>query len=125
MKKLSIPVLNDEYSIMVYIGKKEELIAAASKYLGLPKDVIEERTEDTRGSAWDALILECKKNVLILVDGDLPIDQAIATLAHEACHAADYIIEHTSIDDRKGEFRAHTIGAVIRNVYKLILNKKK
>ena len=58
---------------------------------------------------------------LIVIDGDIPANHALATIAHEAAHALDYIIEFIGMDDRSGEFRAHGIAEIMRQTTKVIL----
>ena len=118
MKKLRVPIFTEEYAIVVYIGKRDEIRKAAEKYLGRP---IKEFEEKHRGMAFNALP---DNHPLIVLDGLLPAHIALATLAHEASHSMDDISDFINLHHT--EFHAHGIGAVMRVVGKCLnLDKKK
>jgi len=119
MKKISVPVLNDEYSINVFIGTPQELVKHGTKYLEFDEETVKRKVDNCKGTAWNAFTMDCSNyNPLILLNGDLPSEQAISTLAHEASHASDFIMEYIGLADESGEFRAHTISAVVRFFFK-------
>lgn len=115
MKKYHIPILNDDYAVNVYIGDKESLIKEASKYLGINPTLIKDRFGEARGLTYD-IQRDNPKHPLILIDGNYTWYEAIATLAHEAIHAIDYICIYIGIEDN--EFEAHSVGAIMRHVLK-------
>lgn len=115
MKKIRVPIFTEEYAINVYIGKEDEMLKAASKYMKCSFNATKNQFEGNRGMAWNCFP---EWNPLIGINGELPFRIALATLAHEACHAMDYIIEKIGINDRSGEFRCHGISAVMREVCK-------
>lgn len=126
MKKYCVPIFTEEYKVVVYVGKKDEIIREAAKYAKQSSDkgcTLEwfKETFNGRGHSFSFPDL----HPLILVNGDLPADTAIATLAHEACHAVEYIEDYITLNDTRGEFRGHGIAAVMRAVVKDLLPKKK
>lgn len=124
MKKVKIPILNSEYSVNVFIGKKAELIKEGAKYTTYSPKTITRELENRRGLAYD---LFPDLNPLILIDGDQPVYSALATLAHESSHAVSFIEKFLGIEDKNDEFRGHGIGAIMRAVGKTfkqsIINK--
>lgn len=117
MKKIKIPILNSEYSVNVYIGKKAELIKEGAKYTTYSPKIIARELDNRRGLAYD---LFPDLNPIILIDGDQAAYSAIATLAHESSHAISFIENYLGIKDTNDEFRAHGIGAIMRAVGKTI-----
>jgi hypothetical protein len=117
MKKKKIQILNNEYAVNVFIGKKDELIKEGAKYTTYSPKTIARELENRRGLSYN---LFPDLDPVILIDGDLPAISALASLAHESSHALDFIAEFLGIDDKGGEFRAHGIGAIMRQVGELI-----
>jgi hypothetical protein len=118
MNKLKVPILTEEYKIIVYIGTKEELIKQGSKYLNLDKETIKDFLDNRRGIAYDTLRAELNKDVIILIDGDYNYNDSVATIAHEASHAMDFIQAYLGISDSSGEIHAHGIASVLRHTLK-------
>lgn len=125
MKTYTIPILNSEYNVIVILGTIEECCKKGSeiaKQSNVPehewwfKDIFK-----GRGHTFNFPDL----SPIVMVNGDLPIHSALATLAHEACHASDAISSYIGIDDKNGEFRAHAVGAIMRHVGKDIFKKYK
>ncbi len=113
MKKIAVQIFTEEYRVNVCIGKRKEIVAEAAKYLGKPVERVEKEFENARGMAWNCMP---ESNPFIIIDGALPAAIALSTLAHEASHALDYIKEFLCMDDRSGEFHAHGVAAVMRQV---------
>ena len=113
MKKVKVPIFTEEYSVWVYIGSPKDVAREARKYV---ESIDSNWGKVNRGRTYNGL--PYKKHPLIIVNGDLPYFEALATLAHEASHAMDYIVEFIGLDDRSGEFRGHGIGAIMRIVGK-------
>jgi len=123
MKTYHIPVLNSEYEVTVIIGTKEECWKEGAR-LAKKSDVPEHEwwfrdIFKGRGHTFNFPDLQ----PIVMVNGDLPVHSALATLAHEACHAADFISNYVCMDDKSGEFRAHTVGAIMRHVGKDVLKR--
>lgn len=103
MKKVKVPIFTEEYIITVEIRKNNE---------------------DMKGFRGKAYNRFPEFGPLILLDGTLPYYVALATLAHEASHAMDYIEDYINLKDVNGEFRGHGIGAVVRAVGRVLNNPK-
>lgn len=114
MKKYRVPIFTEEYAINICIGTIKEIEKGAKSY-GIKSDNL---FSAHRGRAYNCFP---DKLPFITINGDLPAHMALATLAHEASHAIDYIIEYVGINDRSGEFRGHGIAAVMRTVGRKIL----
>lgn len=117
-------VFTEEYKIDVIIGNREFLLKNVRKaWIHCDDDEF----DNLRWKAFNALLLETAVYPIIAIRDDLVYKIAIPTLAHEAAHAMDYIIEFIWIDDRSGEFRAHGIASVMREFMRrsdLILKPK-
>lgn len=125
MKKFRVPIFTEEYAIVVYIGTKKEILKGASRYLGQSLKAIENGFGHCRGRAWNALHeVYGRKHPLIVIDGDLPADVALATIAHESSHAMGFIEDFIGMADPNGEFHGHGIAAVMRAVNKVFLKRK-
>lgn len=122
MKKYKVPILNSEYFVIVYVGKKDELVKHGAKYTTYSPKTLARDIQNRRGTTYD---LFPDLNPLILIDGDSPAHSAIATLAHESSHAIQFIENFLAIDDKSGEFRGHGIGAIMRKVCEDILSRKR
>lgn len=119
MKVIEIPAFTDEYKIIVAIGTIKELPKYIVKNVeGWSLEEAEEQVKRTRGTVWDRLNGSQCKNPLITIDGDLPFDIALATLAHETSHAASYIMSYLHLEDPSDEFKANIISTVLRNTVK-------
>ena len=124
MKKYRVPIFTEEYAVWVYIGTVKECVKEGAKYTTYSPTTLAREFDGRRGLAYN-LFTSVNKNPLVLVDGDLPVPTAIATLTHEAIHAIDFTMEHLGIDTKETEFRAHAVGAIMRTVLKDILKKSK
>src|SRR3990167_11330487 len=105
-KEIIIPILNNEYKIIVCWGSEEYVRKVGWNYrfdtaIHLPKE--------NRGIAW----YHKGSYPIIILRGYPKLSVEFATLAHEAYHAVKYImrdIEETDADEVIG----HSIGAVMR-----------
>jgi hypothetical protein len=123
--RIKVPIFTEEYSIIVVIGTRTQLFSVVAKYLEVSTKAVENDFGGCRGRAWNALDDVYKnKHPIIAINGDLPNHVALATLAHEASHAMDFIGDFIGIKDTNGEFHAHGISAVMRAVLLLIIAKK-
>lgn len=125
MKKIKVRIFTEEYFIEVRIGTREQILKSAAKYLGVSLQAIKNDFGNCRGRAWNGLDeVYGNKHPIIVVDGDYPAHVALATLAHEASHAMDFIASYVGMSTReRGEFHAHGIAAVMRAGGKLIIKK--
>lgn len=122
MKIIKVPIFTEEYKIIVVVGSKKELIDYLVKEYDVDRKKAENWCELARGTAWDFLP---DRHPVIVLDADLPWQQAICTLPHEACHAVGYIMEHLGIrEELGGEFMAHSISAVMRHYLEKIKHPK-
>lgn len=110
MKEYKVPIFTEEYFIEVAIGTKAEIQRLLKKLTGKV-----EVMEGFRGHAYNFFP---KWNPTIVIDGDLPTFEALATLAHESSHAMDFIRDYIGLEDKSGEFHGHGIAAVLREVGK-------
>ena len=112
MKKILVRVLTEEYEILVILGSQKSLAKFSARYIrGWSYEELLDYYATVRGATWNTLP---KRNILIAIKSDLPVDTALATLSHEASHAADYISNYLRIEDKNGEFKAHCISGVMR-----------
>lgn len=120
MKKIRVPIFTEEYAINLYIGTKGEVLKEAESRSTTS------RLAQSRGVCfYNTLEGDDPIHPLILLNGDLPWDVALSTVAHEASHAMDYISEFIGMNDKSGEFKAHGISAVMRAVAQLVKRKKR
>lgn len=116
MKKLEISIFTDEYKVLVFIGTVKELMAPLSKLSQWSKQEIRENFKNKRGQCFT---YESDLPV-IAINGDFPWRDSLATVAHEASHAMDWIHDYMDMDDKSGEFKAHGISCIVRQVTKMI-----
>lgn len=121
MKKEIVPILTEEYKIVVYIGTLKELTKHGAKYLNISRDEMKSLLTNQRGLTYDSLRAGIGKYPIIFINGDHDYISAIATIAHEASHAMDYIQRYLGIDDRAGEIHAHGVASVLRHTLKLLI----
>jgi len=124
MLKIEVPILTEEYKIIVYLGTEKELIKHGALYLGESEKKATERIERRRGIAVNT-IKKLGKPPILLINTDYPIEDGIATIGHEASHAMDYISNFIGMYDTSGEFHAHGIASVLRHSLKKIKKTKK
>ena len=122
MRKYRIRIFTEEYAVNVFIGSRDEILNAGVLYTKYAPKSLRRDFESKRGITYNCFP---EKNPLILIDGDLPAHIATATLAHEASHALQYLMDYLGMDDRSDEFRGHGIAAIMRTVGKDIFKKKK
>lgn len=120
MKKFKVPIFTEEYSVIVVIGARKDIIKFISKYTGSTIQEVEIFfTDYCSGLCWNCLP---NNHPLIAVDGQLNAFKQISTIAHEAAHAMDYIADHIKLEHT--EFRAHGIASIMRHIFKNIKYKK-
>jgi len=116
MKEIIIPILNDEYKVIVCFGNQ--------KYI---KKILKAWGHDLQSTGVD-LLNDNRRGTTFNTNGCHPVialptepktASEIATLAHEAVHAIGYIfgmIEQNAAE----EVYAHSVGAIVR----IVLEKK-
>jgi len=110
MRKVIVPIFTEEYSVDVYLGRKNELAKAISENTGYSLEEATEMIDKTRGQAYNCLP---GNDPVILVRTEKQFKKSvIATLAHEASHCMDYISEHLSLNHT--EFKAYGVAAIMR-----------
>ena len=108
IKEIVIPILNDEYKVIVCIGDYNCWLKTFKSWGYKTKPNPESITE-MRGQCFHEK--DCHPIIALRETPKTP--QQIGTLAHEAFHAISNIWE--KIDDRShDEVFAHSIGAIVR-----------
>lgn len=111
-KYITVPILNDEYKVVVCIDTPENGYKKVLKYYDNDTDYIKkDELRNCRGKCF----FWTDRQVFIWVDSRLKTKYS--TLAHEACHAVKHIFDfigERSID----EVFAHSVGAIVRAVEK-------
>ena len=110
MKEKIIPILNDEYKVIVCWGT-DKLIEKIAKNWGYENFVVDKTPR--RGRTY--YHPNCHPIIHLPHKPKTPAE--IGTLAHEAVHAVTNIFE--KIDETEsGEVFAHSVGAVVRAILK-------
>lgn len=118
MKEIVVSAFTEEYEIIVVIGTIKELTNYLYKETrGRTKGQIEEIVSQQRGGTWDRL-KTANNHPIISINGDLPVTESLPALAHEASHAASYIMDYIGLEDPSDEFKGHIISAVMRQCMK-------
>lgn len=117
MKKIKIPILTDEYLVELYIGSIDELAQSGMRYLEKSEKEMKEILSGKKGITANCLIIG--KHPIIMINDNYSKNDIIATVAHEAAHAVDCVIDFVSIDDNNQEFLAHGIGVIVRKFLEL------
>lgn len=118
MKKIRIPILNDEYAVYVVMGKEKDVkrfvhyhFEGKSIFIGL---------EGNRGLTF------CHTGYMPVIWMDnLKSYEFAGTLSHEAVHAIDFIFTSIGEPQTRGELFAHSVGAIVRNGIKNSLTSQK
>lgn len=117
LKKFIVPILNEEYSVYVYVGDRLKANEEICEYIKDKADFIE---PENRGRS----IYRRGYHPCIWIDGTLDYRMSVATLAHESIHGVTEIMCYLGMDlnDQTGnELLAHSVAAIIR---KCLWNKK-
>lgn len=107
-----IPILNDEYKVVVTFGTPER-ISKVLKSWGHDEHSTIGGVEDRRGACF--YTKGCHPIIAMPRKPKTPTE--IGTLAHESVHAVEYIFQAIQ-HDGVGEIFAHSVGAVVRGVLK-------
>ena len=119
-KTVLIPILNNEYKVVVCLGDMKYLRKTLVRYNYNPETVTEsflaEQTENRLGVTFR----ENRCYSVIWVNSDLSANDSIGTLAHEAVHAVDFIFEAIDENMYHSEIFAHSVGAIVRTTLESI-----
>lgn len=108
IKKVKVPILNNEYFVYVLWGNKVRVIKWINSYFG--EKYHYSFIDDCRGKTF----YQHGYYPVIFINTQIHF---FATLAHEAVHALNYIWEDIA-EESKNEIYAHSVGAIIRIVKK-------
>lgn len=112
MKEIEIPILNDEYKVIVCFGSPKKVEKVLKSWGHKPEDT----KSSLLGNRGVCFYSEGKHPVIALPHKPETATE-IGTLAHEAVHAIEDIF--TKINQPlNGEVFAHSVGAVVRGVLK-------
>jgi len=107
-KELLIPILNDEYKVIVCWGSSKSIKRVLESW-SYPAEEITSSLFDCQGVCF--LAKECHP-VIALPERPQTAEQ-IGTLAHEAVHAIEDIFLKVN-QPLNGEIFAHCVGAIVR-----------
>lgn len=112
-KEIVIPILNDEYKVIVCWGSPKDIEKVIKDWHKDKADVMLD-SENTRGRCY------YKKGChpIIAMPSKPTTPEQIGTLAHEAVHAINNIFDMIS-EYQRDELFAHSVGAVVRNTLKV------
>ncbi len=113
MKKIRVPILNDEYGVYVVWGEDVKKIEKWTHWH------FDDKAMDT--------YMETSRGRTFYRDGYMPViwmntktwHEFAGTLAHEAVHAVDFIFTSIGEHNTRGELFAHAVGAIVRMVIDL------
>lgn len=106
---INIPLLNDEYGVIVCWGDPAFLRRIGKRYQHR-EDI--HLADHLRGACWNCD--GCKP--IIVLRGKPKTAQEIATLAHEAVHAVSVVFKQIYQFEAAEEVFAHSVGAIVRKV---------
>lgn len=112
MKEMVIPILNDEYKVIVCFGGNKVIKKVLHRWGHKPSDIL--------------LDMSGRRGICYHTNGCHPVicmprkpktASEIGTLAHEAIHAVGYIFRMIEQDSAE-EIYAHSVSAIVRKVMK-------
>ena len=115
LKRLKVPILNNEYFVYVLWGNVDKALQFMKSYYG-DKTLTKDMFNGCRGRTF-------------YCEGCYPVIWVntkihfYASLAHEATHAINYIWEQIG-EKVKDEVYGHSVGAIVREVCKLKRKKR-
>lgn len=110
-KAIRIPILNDEYKVVVCWGTEKYIEKLGKEYWYDEKICL---PGENRGICWEHTGLM----PIIIIRGYPRTAEAIGTLAHEAYHAARAILRGIDEKYEPEEIVGHCVGAIVRTVLK-------
>lgn len=118
IKEIVVPILNNEYKVVVCFGPSAEL-EKVLKRRGFPDYArIAPCLDQNRGMTF--VRDDCHPVIALPQIPKLP--DHIGTLAHEAAHAVEHICSFINAPFT-GELAAHSIGAIVRESLKALKNE--
>lgn len=116
-REVIIPILNNEYKVIVCFGGKKEIRKTLEAW-HYPVDLDFEDI-DFKAGTWRGRTFSKRMCHPVIVLPKRPkTAEEVGTLAHEATHAIDWIIQGIGETGRLEEIYAHCVGAVVREVLK-------
>ena len=106
-KTVVIPILNDEYKVVVCWGNEEYIHKVLKEYHYTEFEPVD--FANCRGKTY----CHTRCFPVIALREEPNGEEMIGTLAHEAFHAMDYIF-HSIGENSLDEAFAHSIGAIVR-----------
>lgn len=107
MKTILVPILNDEYKVVVCWGDTAYINKVLKKYKQPERDLFE--FTDYRGKTF----MHSHCYPVIALTSEPKTADIIATLAHESVHAIEYIFTYIG-EQSRDELFAHSIGSIVR-----------
>jgi hypothetical protein len=110
-KQIQVPILNNEYSVIVCWGKPATV-----------EKVLKQWKHTKKSQGWAVDCFDDSRGLCFTSNGAHPVialprlprtNEEIGTLAHEATHAVEHIFSHIK-QPLGGEIFAHSVGAVVR-----------
>lgn len=105
-KEIRVPILNDEYKVIVCWGNNQEINKVLKKYHQPERDAMEFMSY--RGKAF--FHSHCYPVIALT---EKPSLKNVDSLAHEAVHAVEYIFTYIG-EQSRDELFAHSIGSIVR-----------
>lgn len=123
-KSIIVPILNDEYSVVVVI-EDIQTVKNVMRYCNYPKnnqtiDFINSSVEGRDGFT----LLNPRCHPIIWLKKSPTDADSISTLAHEATHAINDIFKKLEETPEAEEFYAHSVAAIIRKTLENIGRSK-
>lgn len=110
IKEIIIPILNDEYKVVVCFGKPKEIKKVLYSWGHKPADIVFD-AENRRGICY--YTRGC--HPVIALPRTPKTSTEIGSLTHEAVHAVSDIFRKIEQDSAEEVF-AHSVGAIVRTV---------
>lgn len=109
---LRVPILNDEYAVIVCWGTSSEVGKALRRW-HYPKEEHEAAVNWLGDTMRGLCFYRSDCHPVVALPAVPKTAAEIGTLAHEATHAVCHLMEKMGADD--DELRAHSVGAVVRH----------
>jgi len=115
-QKYWINILNNEYWVRIYVGEDVKYLEKVLlKHFEERLYITEDDLKNIRGRCFHRVGFA--PFIWINMSQCKTLNLLYATLAHEGCHAVDYIFNKIG-DNNRDELFAHSVGAIVRS-YKL------
>ena len=118
-KEIIIPILNDEYKVIVCWGSPEYVDKIAQSWFYEKGEIF--LREENRAATFDKF--SCHPVIVLRKYPETP--EEIGTVAHEAVHAINDIFKKINDTNLAGEVFAHCVGAVVRETIMSVGWKKR